>query len=407
MFTGKRIVLGVTGGIAAYKAADIVSALIKREATVRVVMTRAARSFIAPLTLAVLSGHPVAEDGLTAGDGLTHIHLTRDADLLLIAPATANIIGKLAAGIADDLLTTVALAHEGPVLICPAMNSRMYRHPVVQRNIRMLRELGCHFAGPGEGRLACGDQGPGRLAGVDRILEAVESVLGRVRDLEKLRVLVTAGPTREPLDAVRFLSNRSTGRMGYAVADAARSRGALVTLVSGPTALPAPPGVDLVQVTTAQEMCEAVMSRFPDCDVLIKAAAVADFRPREVQSRKIKKGGAPALTLVLERTPDILSALGRARTHQILVGFAAETEEAEERALMKSREKGVDLVVANDVTRPGAGFEVETNIVTLVYPDGRMIRLPEMSKRDVAHRILDAVAELRREGMPGGQPGLR
>lgn len=406
MFTGKRIVLGVTGGIAAYKAADVVSALVKRGATVRVVMTRAARSFIAPLPLAVLSGHPVAEDGFTSGGGLTHIELARDADLLLIAPATANIIGKLAAGIADDLLTTVALAHEGPVLVCPAMNARMYRHPVVQRNIRTLRELGCHFAGPEEGRLACGDEGPGRLAGVERIVQAVEDVLGRVRDLEGLRVLVTAGPTREPLDPVRFLSNRSSGRMGYAVAEAARARGALVTLVSGPTALPAPPGVDLVRVSTAQEMYEAVMARFPDCDALIKAAAVADFRPREVQARKIKKGGDPTLTLVLERTPDILSALGRARKHQILVGFAAETENLEERAFTKLRAKGVDLVVANDVSRPGAGFEVETNIVTLVYPDGRMIRLPEMSKRDVAQRILDAVAELRREGGPGGQPGL-
>lgn len=407
MLAGKRIVLGVTGGIAAYKAADIVSALVKREATVRVVMTRAARSFIAPLTLAALSGHPVSEDGFTAEGQVTHLRLAREADLLLIAPATANIIGKLAAGIADDLLSTVVLAYEGPVLICPAMNARMYLHPVVQRNVRILRELGYHFAGPEEGRLACGDEGPGRLAGVERIVEAVRNILQPRRDFEGLRVLVTAGPTREPLDPVRFLSNRSSGRMGYAVAEAARERGALVTLVSGPTALPAPPGVDVVPVTTAQEMCEAVTARFADCDVVIKAAAVADFRPREVRTRKMEKGDEPTLTLVLERTPDILSILGRARKHQILVGFAAETGEPEKRALAKSRAKGVDLVVANDVSRPGAGFDVETNIVTLVYPDGRMIRLPEMSKKDVAHRILDAVAELRREGGPGGQPDLR
>jgi len=406
VIAGKRIILGVTGGIAAYKAADLVSELVRRRASVRVVMTRAARSFIAPLTLAVLSGHPVAEDEFPSGGGLTHIELTRDADLLLIAPATANIIGKLAAGIADDLLSTAFLAHDGPVLICPAMNTRMYRHPVVQRNIRILQELGCRFAGPEEGRLACGDEGPGRLAGVERIVAAVEEVLGRKRDLLGLRILITAGPTREPLDPVRFLSTRSSGRMGYAWAEAAQARGATVTLVSGPTALAAPPGVDLVPVTTSQEMYDAVLARFPECDVLIKAAAVADFRPREVSGSKIKKGAGTTLTLSLEKTPDILSAAGRARKHQLLVGFAAETENLEERALAKLRAKGADLVVANDVTRPGAGFETETNIVTLVYPDGRMIRLPEMSKREVAERILDAVVDLKREGGSGGQPGL-
>lgn len=406
MLAEKRIVLGVTGGIAAYKAADVISALVKRGAVVQVVMTRAARAFIAPMTLAVLSGHPVAGDGFADDGSVTHIELTREADLLLIAPATANIIGKLAAGIADDLLSTAALAHTGPVLLCPAMNHRMYHNAAVQANIRLLKERGCHFIGPDEGRLACGEEGTGRLVSPERIVNAAAALL-RDRDLNGLRIMVTAGPTREPLDPVRYLTNRSSGRMGYAVAEAARARGAQVILVSGPTCLRPPEGAEAVQVTTAQEMYEAVMNRFTDCDAVVKAAAVADFRPSTTQAGKIKKGDAETMTLVLERTPDILEALGRARTSQILVGFAAETGDLEAKALAKARAKGVDLLVANDVNRPGCGFDVPTNAVTLVYPNGTVKRLPLMDKNDVAHRILNAVVELRREGGRGGQNDVR
>ncbi|MFZ5901091.1 MAG: bifunctional phosphopantothenoylcysteine decarboxylase/phosphopantothenate--cysteine ligase CoaBC [Bacillota bacterium] len=402
VLAGRRIVLGVTGGIAAYKAAELVGRMTKDGADVRVIMTRSAQKFISPLTLSTLSGHPVSTDLFgPGGESVPHIDLAREADLLVLAPATANVIGKIAAGIADDLLTTVVLACTAPVLVCPAMNCRMFRNPIVQMNIEKLKGLGFHFVPPESGRLACGEEGPGRLASVDKILAAAGDLLNARRDFAGCRVLVTAGPTREPLDPVRFLSNRSSGRMGYAVAAAAAERGAGVVLVSGPTALAPPAGVTLVQVTTAREMLEAVLGHFPQSDVVIKAAAVADYRPRAESVQKIKKS-AGELRLELERNPDILAELGRRKGRQILVGFAAETEAAEENAMLKARAKGADFIVANDVTAPGAGFDVTTNVVSLVYPDGRVVRLPQMDKKAVAHHILDAVAELRRGGAGHG-----
>jgi len=402
VLAGRRIILGVTGGIAAYKAAELVARMTKDGADVRVIMTRSAQKFISPLTLSTLSGHPVSTDLFgSSGEGVPHIGLAREADLLVLAPATANIIGKIAAGIADDLLTTVVLACTAPILVCPAMNCRMFQNPIVQMNIEKLKGLGFHFAPPESGRLACGEEGPGRLASIDNILAAVRNLLNTRHDFAGCRVLVTAGPTREPLDPVRFLSNRSSGRMGYAVAAAAAERGASVILVSGPTSLTPPAGVTLVQVTTACEMFDAVLSHFPQSDVVIKAAAVADYRPRTKSLQKIKKA-AGELTLELERNPDILAELGRRKDGRILVGFAAETEATEENAVLKARAKGADFIVANDVTAPGAGFDVKTNIVSLVYPDGRVVRLARMDKKAVAHHILDAVAELRRGGARRG-----
>ncbi|MCL6639542.1 MAG: bifunctional phosphopantothenoylcysteine decarboxylase/phosphopantothenate--cysteine ligase CoaBC [Firmicutes bacterium] len=389
MLAGKTVVAGITGGIAAFKAAQLVSSLHQQGAAVHVVMTSAAREFVTPLTFNILSGNPVHTDLFAPSPEGTvrHIDLAANADLVVVVPATANIIGKVACGIADDLLSTVVMAATCPVLFCPAMNVNMYRNKVVQRNIALLRDLGYHFVEPGSGRLACGTGGRGRLAEPEDILEGIVSLL-TAKDLRGLTVMVTAGPTAESVDPVRFLTNRSSGKMGYALARAAARRGAKVILVSGPAALKPPGGVEFVPVETARQMYEAVLDRFEQVDAVIKAAAVADYRPKETAGRKIKKTGE-TLTLELERNPDILAELGRRKTNQVLIGFAAETHDLEQNARLKVAAKNLDFLVANDVTLPGAGFGTDTNIVKLVYPDGSVKALPQMDKLAVAHRILD------------------
>ncbi len=391
MLAGRKVLVGVTGSIAAYRAAEVVRGLVREGAETRVVMTAAARRFVSHVTFATLSGHPVATRLFDGGP--VHIELARFAEAAVVVPATANILGKVAHGIADDLLSTVLLACTAPVLFCPAMNASMYRHPAVQASIGRLKEMGYHFAEPGTGALACGEEGPGRLAEPEAILEHVGRLLAP-KDLAGLTVLVTAGPTREPLDPVRFISNRSSGKMGYAVAAAAAARGARVILVSGPTQLAPPAGVETVWVETAREMLARVREFYPAADVVVKAAAVADYRPAGVSEHKIKKEGE-TLHLVLEKNPDILATLGREKGRRILVGFAAETEELVPRARRKLEEKNLDLLVANDVTLPGAGFGTDTNVVQLVYRDGRVVPLPLMTKRALAHRILDEVLRLR------------
>ncbi|MDQ0285789.1 phosphopantothenoylcysteine decarboxylase/phosphopantothenate--cysteine ligase [Desulfofundulus luciae] len=397
MLEGKSVILGVTGGIAAYKAAELASALVKAGALVDVVMTQAAQEFVRPLTFAALTGRPVhtALFGPPAGGAIPHIELATRADLVVIAPATANILAKLAHGLADDLLSSLVLAATCPVLLCPAMNASMYAHPAVQANLKRLVGMGYHVLEPEVGRLACGVEGRGRMPAPEVILGHIKGLFSLPDDLGGLKVLVTAGGTREPLDPVRYISNRSSGKMGYALAAAAIQRGAVVTLVSAPTSLDPPAGVELVSVETARQMYEAVMERFSTQDVVIKAAAVADYRPKIVAGQKIKKTGE-TLILELEINPDILYELGqRKEPHQTLVGFAAETEDLEANALQKLRKKNLDLLVANDVTQPGAGFGTDTNIVKLFYRDGRVQSLPVMDKKTLAHRILDAVVELR------------
>ncbi|MBE3588953.1 MAG: bifunctional phosphopantothenoylcysteine decarboxylase/phosphopantothenate--cysteine ligase CoaBC [Thermoanaerobacteraceae bacterium] len=402
MLAGRSVILGVTGGIAAYKTAELASALTRAGAVVHVIMTRAAGEFIRPLTFAALTGQPVHTGIFDPGPGgpIPHIELARRADLVVVAPATANILAKLAHGLADDLLSTTLLAVNCPVVLCPAMNAQMYSHPAVQANLARLREMGLHILEPEEGRLACGVQGRGRMREPAEILEYIQGFFTR-DDLAGLQVLVTAGGTREPLDPVRYLSNRSSGKMGYALARAAVQRGARVTLVSAPTSLLPPAGVELVSVETAREMYRAVIERFAEQDVVVKAAAVADYRPVVCAEQKIKKG-TDSLILELVRNPDILSELGlRKAPRQILVGFAAETEDLEANALQKVGKKNLDLLVANDVTQPGAGFGSDTNMVKLVYPGGHIQPLPLMDKLSLAHRIWDAVVELR-SGKPAG-----
>ncbi|SHI50878.1 bifunctional phosphopantothenoylcysteine decarboxylase/phosphopantothenate--cysteine ligase CoaBC [Desulfofundulus thermosubterraneus] len=397
MLAGRSVILGVTGGIAAYKAAELASALVKAGALVDVVMTQAAQEFVRPLTFAALTGRPVhtALFGPPAGEAIPHIELATRADLVVIAPATANILAKLAHGLADDLLSSLVLAVTCPVLLCPAMNAYMYAHPAVQANLKRLFEMGYHVLEPEAGRLACGVEGRGRLPAPEVILEHIKGLISSPGDFGGLKVLVTAGGTREPLDPVRYISNRSSGKMGYALAAAAIQRGAAVTLVSAPTSLDPPAGAELVSVETARQMYQAVMERFSTQDVVIKAAAVADYRPKIVADQKIKKSDG-TLILELEKNPDILYELGqRKEPHQTLVGFAAETEDLEANAQQKLRKKNLDLLVANDVTQPGAGFGADTNIVKLFYRDGRTQSLPVMDKKTLAHRILDAVIELR------------
>ena len=395
MLKERRIVLGVTGGIAAYKAAELVRELVRRGAKVRVVMTEHARKFVTPLTFEVLSGNPVAT-GLFWVPGefeIGHIALAEFAELVVIAPATANIIGKMAAGLADDLLTTVLLATEAPVLICPAMNVKMYENGIVQENISRLLSRGHAVLEPGYGELACRTEGRGRLAEPFDIAEEIESML-TVKDLRDERILITAGPTQEPFDPVRFISNGSSGKMGYALALTARRRGAAVTLVSGPTALSVPPGVTFVPVRTACEMRDAVLAHLDGATVVIKAAAVADYRPTVCETEKIKKTEG-ALTVCLERNPDIIAEIARRRGDLILVGFAMESEHLIEHARKKLMEKGMDFIVANDVTEPGAGFQGDTNVIRILDREGGMEAFPLMDKRDVAGVILDRVRRIR------------
>lgn len=397
-----RITLGVTGGVAAYKAAELVRRLQQDGFSVQVVMTRGAREFLTPLTFAALSGQKVITDlfGDSSGgeanleSAIEHIAVAQRTDLLLVAPATADILAKFARGIADDFLTTLYLASTAPVVLAPAMNVNMWNHAATQENVKMLQARGVKIVDPDEGYLACGMTGAGRLAGQEAIVAAVREALKAQRDLEGDTVLVTAGPTCEDLDPVRFLSNRSSGKMGYAVAEAAAQRGAKVILVSGPVDLEAPQGVELVAVRSARDMHRAVVDRIAGASIAILAAAVADYRPVEQQSEKIKKANAP-LTISLEPTADILADVAKNKGQRIVVGFAAETHQVAESARKKLAEKNADLIVANDVTAEGAGFDHDSNVVTLFSRDGRDLPLPKLSKSEVAQRILDEVLRLR------------
>lgn len=387
-----NVVLGVSGGIAAYKTPDLVRRLRDAGAEVRVILTPNAGRFVSPLALAAVSGHGVLSDqwGDPSSGGVDHIELARWADVLLIAPATANIIAKLAVGIADDALSTYALAHRQAIVIAPAMNTFMYAHETVRNNLETLRVRGVRVIDPDSGRLACGDEGLGRLPDAEILVEEVLRSKP-LRDLEGRRVLITAGPTRESIDPVRYLSNRSSGKMGYALADAARSRGASVTLISGPTSLQAPPDVDVDQVISAREMYEAVMNRVNGHHIVIKAAAVADFAPGEIATHKIKKGSSQELNLALKRTPDILAALLRLEQRPFIVAFAAETENLEKNARQKLQEKQADLIVANDVSDGSIGFDGDSNEVLLLSRNGDREMIERSSKRVVADRILDVV----------------
>ncbi len=398
-----RIALGVSGGIAAYKAAELVRLLQDKGLDVHVVMTRSAREFVTPLTFAGLSGHKVITEmfGETQGSSnvesaIEHIAVAQSIDAFVIAPATANVLAKMAHGDADDFLTTLCLATKAPLIVAPAMNVNMWEHPATQQNLDTLRRRGVRVVNPDEGYLACGMTGAGRLASPDCIAQAVFETLGLREDLAGEVILVTAGPTEEPLDAVRYISNRSSGKMGYALAEAARRRGARVLLVSGPTHTEPPAAHTLERVRTAGEMEEAVLRHADAATVVVMAAAVADFRPLNAHPGKIKKqDGTPIVKL--EPTADILAGIShRRRKGQIIVGFAAETENLVENATAKVRAKQLDLLVANDVSQKDAGFDLDTNIVTLLFPDGRKIELEKMSKFDVANRVLDEVVEVRK-----------
>ena len=385
-----NILLGVTGGIAAYKSAEIVRLLKKRGFDVKVILTENGARFIGAETLATLSGHPVYCEMFAPyrDEAIGHISLSDWADLLLVAPATANIIGKFAGGIADDLLSTVFLSCECPVIIAPAMNVRMFANAIVQQNIKKLQDLGASFVGPESGELACGTTGLGRMSDPAAIAEAVASHLRYGRDLDGLNVLISAGPTREMIDPVRFISNRSSGKMGFALARAAAARGASVTLVAGPTNLEPPPGIDVTNVISAEQMREAILGALPSQQVLIMVAAVADYAPSSPMPQKLKK--APEkLCLELSRTPDILAEVGRMKSReQIIVGFAAETENVVENARQKLFTKNLDLIVANDVSAPDSGFEVDTSAATMIWPDGKLKKLATMPKADLADAIL-------------------
>ena len=395
-WAGKTLVLGVTGSIAAYKAVSLVRRILEEGATVQVVMTQTAQRFVGPLTFQALTGRPVATDRFDVRpdenwpDAMAHLALAEHADMIVIAPASAHCLAKLAHGLADDLLSTMALAAECALLIAPAMDGGMWTNPAVRENVRTLRGRGVMVLEPESGPLASGRIGKGRFPEEAAIVAAISGILSARKDFLGSRVLITAGPTQEPLDPIRFLSNRSSGRMGWALAEAARDRGAEVTLVAGPTNLAPPHQVSFVPITTSEELRQAVSVRFAENEVLIMAAAVADFRPVGASSEKIPKVRG-RLTLAMEPTPDILMDLPGRRSGQVVVGFAAETNQLVKRAKRKLCVKRLDLIVANDVTEPGAGFGTDTNRVTLVEKGGRVESLPLMAKREVAHLILDAV----------------
>lgn len=392
---GRNIVVGVSGGIAAYKSAELVRALVKKGADVRVMMTENACRFVGPLTLEALSGNPVCLDLFDGSEdaAIRHIEWAGQAEAVVIAPATANIIGKMAAGMADDALTTFLLAVTAPVLVCPAMNTHMYKNRAVQRNLSLLRNDGYEILAPGSGELACGTSGPGRLPEpaiiVDRVCRLLVS-----KDMAGKKVLVTAGPTREPIDPVRYISNHSSGRMGYALARAAEHRGAAVTLVTGPVNLAPPVNVDVVPVQTAEEMAGETLARVSDSHIIIKVAAVGDYRVEKVATQKIKKDGQPGLVLNLKENRDILKEVGRKKKKQILVGFAAETQAMIDNAGKKLAEKNADMIVANMVSGKDSAFGSETNEVCLLYRDGRQERLPRQDKGQLAHVILNRIMDL-------------
>ena len=400
MLKDRNIVLGVTGGIAAYKSAELVRELVRAGAKVQVVMTRSAQAFVTPLTFQTLSGNPVITElfSLVEESEIGHISLADKAEVLVIAPATANIIGKIAGGIADDMLTTIVMATKAPVLVAPAMNVHMWENASCQENIQKLRSRGVRFIDPESGELACGYEGKGRLAEVSAIVEEIRAILSP-QDFARETVLITAGPTEESIDPVRFITNRSSGKMGFALAYAALRRGAEVILISGPTALPPPPRAQWIRVRSTAQMREAVLTNLKNASILMMAAAVSDYRPRQMAAGKIKKSEAE-MVLALERNPDILSEAGEQKDHRILVGFAAETENLLQNARRKLEEKNLDLIVANDVTLPGAGFEVDTNIVKFLDRSRKVEELPLMTKEELADRILDRVAQLKKSGGP-------
>src|ERR1700730_7977720 len=399
-----KIALGVTSGIAAYKAAEIVRLLQDRGIRVQVVMTRAAQEFVRPLTFAALSGEKVITDRFGSGSGadaanvdsaIEHIAVAQSIDALVVVPATADILAKFAQGIANDFLSTLYLATTAPVVVAPAMNVNMWNHEATQANLELLRKRGVRIVEPGEGYLACGMTGSGRLAANETIVAAVMEALGASQDLAGETVLVTAGPTREKIDPVRYLTNRSSGRMGYAIAEAALRRGARVLLVSGPTALTPPGAAEVTRVETAEEMLAAVLKFLPEATVVIKTAAVADYRPKNAAEQKIKRKGAMALEL--EPTPDILAELARAKSSQIIVGFASETENVLENARKKLVAKSLDAIVVNDVSREGVGFDSDRNAVTIIT-QGEVVEVPETTKWEVAQRVLDQIVRLRKVG---------
>ena len=392
MFTNQTIVLGVTGSIAAYKIASLASMLVKQHANVHVIMTQNATNFINPITFETLTGHKCLVDTFDRNFEfqVEHVSLAKQADLMLIAPASANVIGKMAHGIADDMLTTTVLACKAPIYVSPAMNTNMYENPIVQDNLRILEKYGMKVIDPASGYLACGDTGAGKMPEPETLFAYIEAELAHEKDLAGKRVLVTAGATQEALDPVRYLTNHSTGKMGYALAKAAMLRGAQVTLVSGQTSLEPPLAVDVVPIVSAQDMYEAVERRFDDTDLLIMAAAVADYRPKEYVDQKIKKK-AGGNVLELARTTDIIGTLsGRKHPGQFLCGFSMETEHMLENSRAKLEKKNLDMIVANNLRTEGAGFGTETNVVTLIRADGQT-ELPKMSKLEVSHRILDEI----------------
>ena len=399
-----RVALGVSGGVAAYKAAELVRRLQQEGIDVQVIMTQSAQKFVTPLTFAALTGQKVITEmfgdesaGANVESAIEHIAVAQRIDLLVVAPATANLIAKMARGVADDFLTTLYLATTAPVVVAPAMNVNMWEHAATQENIDALRGRGVHILSPEEGYLACGMTGAGRLASVEAIAKAVCGRLGIEHDLEKETVIVTAGPTCEDLDPVRYLTNRSSGKMGYALAEAAARRGARVILISGPTRLEPPAGVEFVSVRSTDQMQAAVTEHLPRATAVIMAAAVADYRAVAPEAKKMKRGDG-RIMLELESTPDILAGIGRDKGERIVVGFAAETDHVAEHARAKLESKQIDLIVANDVTAEGAGFDHDTNIITLYSRDGSEKAFPRMSKIDAAHRVLDCVLELRSAG---------
>lgn len=399
MLKGKKIVLGVSGGIAIYKVVDLVSKLRKKGAEIRVVMTENAAKFVSPLLFAEISGHKAAVSMWDGRDefNVEHIALATWGDVLLLAPATANILAKMTYGLADDLLSTVLLAAPCPKIVCPTMNTGMFENVATQENLALLRKRGVEIIEPGCGKLACGTTGAGRLPEVPEIIAALERFFAlREGDMRGVKVLVTAAGTREPIDPVRFIGNRSSGKMGYAIAKEALLRGAEVVLVTGPSALTPPPYARVINVETTQQMMDACMAEFPSVDVVIKAAAVADFKPRYVADQKIKKiHPEDGMTVMLDQNPDILKTLGSLKKKQFLVGFAAETQNLLENAAAKVKKKNLDMIVANDVSMKGAGFNTDTNIVKFLYPDGEIEALEILTKDDVAEILLDRVMEKR------------
>lgn len=388
----KCVVVGVSGGVAVYKALDVISRLRKKDVEVHVIMTKSATEFVTPLSFQSLSQNMVITDMFAEPKAweIQHISLAKKADLMLIVPATANIIGKVANGIADDMLSTTIMATKAPVVFCPAMNTNMYENPIVQRNISLLKELGYEFIEPASGRLACGDEGKGKLQDTEIIAEETLRRLHSTKDLLGKKVVVTAGPTMVPIDPVRILTNRSSGKMGYSIAEEARDRGAEVVLISGPTSLRKPNGIKVIDIKTNEDMFNAIKNEFEDADIVIKSAAVADYKAKNYRNEKIKKTGDD-LNLIFERDRDILKTLGDMKENQILVGFAAESSNLKENAKGKLERKNLDYIVANDISKPETGFASDENKVTIISKSGEEVSLERMSKREVAKNIFDII----------------